>query len=135
MTGSQYIVYGLLWIWQLPQNLCALIMRMVYRHKTAVTVWDDKRMVRYVVVPRMYGGGISLGNIVFVKNYFMDAMDTWAHEYGHCRQSRILGPLYLFVIGIPSLIWAAIHTESMGSYYRFYTERWADKLGEVIRIR
>ena len=27
------------------------------------------------------------------------------HEYGHTIQSLILGPLYLFVVGIPSFVW------------------------------
>lgn len=137
MTIAQYIAFGLLWIWQFPQNLCALILRLYYRRKTAVSVWDEQRMVWYVVVPRMYGGGVSLGNTIFVKRYFMDAMDDWAHEYGHSRQSRYLGPLYLFVIGIPSLVWCIwyIIKHPAKSYYRFYTEKWADKLGHVSRIR
>lgn len=28
------------------------------------------------------------------------------HEYGHTIQSLLLGPLYLFVIGLPSALWA-----------------------------
>ena len=56
------------------------------------------------------------------------------HEYGHCRQSRILGPFYLLVIGLPSLLWALWWTpgRSVG-YYSFYTERLADRLGGVKR--
>lgn len=136
MTGAQYIVFALLWVWQLPQNLCALVMRLVYGRKTVTTVWDDERKVWYKVVPEMYGGGLSLGNTIFVKYYFMYSMDTWAHEYGHCRQSRYLGPLYLLVIGIPSALWALWHIKHPDtSYYAFYTERWADKLGGVTHKR
>lgn len=54
------------------------------------------------------------------------------HEWGHTRQSLYLGPLYLLIIGLPSIIWAMIHTpNSKKSYYFFYTERWADKLGGI----
>ena len=49
-------------------------------------------------------------------------------------QSRMLGWLYLFVIGIPSILWAAWWNEGQNrSYYSFYTERWADRLGGVER--
>ena len=57
------------------------------------------------------------------------------HEYGHTIQSAILGPLYLPVIAIPSLIWAnspglsRYRVRSGRSYYSFYPERWADQLG------
>ena len=64
-------------------------------------------------------------------------LHTAEHEYGHSIQSAILGPLYLLVIGIPSLMWAAFgkryRTKYGVSYYAFYTERWADKLGKVDR--
>ena len=63
--------------------------------------------------------------------------DYIKHEYGHTLQSKILGPLYLFVIGLPSLIWAGCfedyRKENKISYYDFYTEKWADKLGGVNR--
>lgn len=54
---------------------------------------------------------------------------------GHAKQSRLLGPLYLIVIGLPSILWAGIHGKvaPRKSYYWFYTERWADRLGGVGR--
>ena len=59
------------------------------------------------------------------------------HEYGHTLQSKMLGPLYLIVIGLPSLIWAWLYGPvipwSKNGYYVFYTEKWAEKLGEVKR--
>ena len=54
------------------------------------------------------------------------------HEWGHTRWSLYLGPLYLLIIGLPSIIWAMIHTPySKRSYYWFYTERLADRSGGV----
>lgn len=59
------------------------------------------------------------------------------HEYGHTVQSLILGPLYLLVIGLPSALWAASpglarrRRRDRRSYFSFYTERWANKLGEM----
>lgn len=60
------------------------------------------------------------------------------HEYGHTIQSLIFGPLYLFAVGIPSIVWSflpvfAKRREDAGiSYFSVYPERWANKLGEKI---
>lgn len=59
------------------------------------------------------------------------------HEYGHSIQSLFLGPLYLIVIGIPSLIWANMphYVKKRASgvpYSAFWTERGANRLGERV---
>jgi RHS repeat-associated protein len=64
-------------------------------------------------------GGMSLGPVVLAGHGFSD----YPHEFGHTWQSRLLGPLYLLIIGIPSLISAATDP---GSHSNFYTEKWAD---------
>ena len=81
--------------------------------------------------------GLSLGLFVFLPK---DAGDKLlSHEYGHTLQSLLLGPLYLFVIGLPSVIWAGLpalmrrRAKRGISYYAFYTERWADRWGGVKR--
>ncbi|MDR0751575.1 MAG: hypothetical protein LBF12_03175 [Christensenellaceae bacterium] len=63
--------------------------------------------------------------------------DTRIHEFGHTIQSLILGPFYLLIIGIPSFVWCNskrfIELRKTGvSYFSFYTERWANYLGEKI---
>ena len=118
----------LLWIWQAPQNLLGLLFRFVYGQPNAIYRGVD------VVVSSRFPGGISLGRTIVVKRPYWDNPDTWDHEYGHTRQSLYLGPLYLLVIGIPSLLWAWWHrTHKRVSYYSFYTEKWADRLGGVVR--
>jgi len=57
-----------------------------------------------------YGYGVSLGPVTFGGYGFTH----WQHEAGHTWQSRVLGPFYLFVVGIPSAAGAA------------WTEKWAD---------
>lgn len=82
-------------------------------------------------------GGVSLGMFIFVNGKREDKWikDARVHEYGHTVQSLILGPLYLFVIGIPSGIWCnspkyiKLREEQFVSYYRFYTESWANSAG------
>ena len=84
---------------------------------------------------RVRFGGISLGNTIIV---YQEDENVVKHEYGHQIQSMYLGPLYLIVIGLPSIIWAGliyghIVPRKPNGYYKFYTESWADKLGGVIR--
>ena len=69
-----------------------------------------------------WGGAVSLGPVLTGYRRF----SNWTHEYGHTWQNRILGPLYIFIIGIPSLISAST---SSGSHSSFYTETWADSWG------
>lgn len=57
------------------------------------------------------------------------------HEYGHTIQSLFLGPLYLPVIGLPSVLWnhlPCFQRKWRGgvSYFSFFTERSANYLGE-----
>ncbi|MCL2796857.1 MAG: hypothetical protein FWD58_02220 [Firmicutes bacterium] len=86
-------------------------------------------------------GGISLGAFIFIDTPIMKDRATDSdfvnHEYGHSLQSSKLGPLYLIIIGIPSLIWAAFfgnwRRAHKKSYYDFYTEQWADELAGVKR--
>ena len=103
-----------------------------------------------VVTEWKYGSSVSLGMFVFITHdpYYSGlksgctkaehSQKLLAHEYGHTVQSLILGPLYLFVIGIPSILWAGLppfrrkRREQGISYYSFYTEKWADFLGEKV---
>ena len=71
-------------------------------------------------------GGISLGTFAFVSSYNARRPLIVRHEQeGHTTDSKIWGPLYLLVIGLPSLLWA-IFGDSRKCYYDFYTERWAN---------
>ena len=60
------------------------------------------------------------------------------HEYGHSVQSLILGPMYMFAMAFPSMIWAGLPLfEKMRrkkniKYHWLYTERWANHLGEKV---
>lgn len=118
------------YLWELPQNLIGLGLSFIYKYDELIPYGD--KQIRYC---KKFLGGISLGNYVFVGTKKKDIIK---HEYGHTIQSKLLGPLYLFIIGIPSIVWASIYgtklvPETKNGYYKFYTERWADKLGQVER--
>lgn len=118
----------LLYLWQLPQNLLGALLKLFYKVSNKV-VYKDK----IVCICKGFRGGISLGNTIIVNKYPI-TKDTWntvKHEYGHSIQSKYFGWLYLFVIGIPSALHALVGFTDC--YYDFYTEKWADKLGNVKR--
>lgn len=119
----------LLYIWQLPQNIIGLFIILFINGETK---HKFNNITYYYYDP--FPGGISLGNYLILGSQHSQSIK---HEYGHAIQSRLLGPLYLIIIGIPSLIWAGMYgtiiPEHENNYYRFYTERWADKLMNIKR--
>ena len=120
---------ALRYIWELPQNLLGLLLRVIYKGT------DSEYEGAVVRRSLQMQGGISLGRYIIVSQFA--SKTTVMHEYGHCLQSRRLGWLYLLVIGLPSIVWAGLYgtvvKPTKNGYYRFYTERWADRLGGVKR--
>lgn len=116
---------ALLYIWQLPQNLLGLLLRAIYKGNDSV--YEDAVVRRTLKMK----GGISLGKYIIVNQFARES--GIMHEYGHCVQSKILGWLYLIVIGISSGLHALLCKCKNHSYYAFPVERWADKLGGVTR--
>ena len=87
-------------------------------------------------------GGLSLGPFAFTGRYtekngpcydvvFFEFVRT--HEYGHSIQNIILGPLFPFLIGIPSAIRYHIYMHSEKTWHWYYNlawfEHWANLLG------
>lgn len=108
-------------------------------HGAVITEWKSK-------------SSVSLGMFVFITNepyfYYGDLKNQYTmeelsqrllvHEYGHTIQSLLLGPLYLILIGIPSTLWGFLPScakkrkEERVSYFSFFTEKWANYLGEKV---
>ena len=116
--------------WGLPQTLLGLAVRVA-------SGWPQAMRYRgALVVTWPHRSGLSLGLFVFVPAGCK--RNIVVHEYGHCLQSLILGPLYLPVVGVPSLAWAQVPAcgrrwrEGRVSYYSFWPERWANALGERV---
>ena len=131
-------------VWEAPQKAVA---HLVKRFAKAEELTDPDETLHIYLWG--HGGGMSLSNHIFLprrsfKDLGVDEIrnskwhhDYLMHEYGHTIQSQKLGPIYLLVIGLPSLIWAGCfetwRIKHKKSYYVFYTEKWADKLGGVSR--
>ena len=130
MEIIKHIVYAL---WQLPQDIIGCVIWLICRLRRHNSYHYTERILTEW---RLFSG-LSLGHFIFVHTTSDEKM-TW-HEYGHTLQSLYLGWLYLFVIGIPSILWAGCfkrYRKRKGiSYYSFYTEQWADKLGGVVRVK
>ena len=140
------VVYAILQCtWGIFQTVLGLFIFIIhiknkhfYYHGAIVTEWQNK-------------SSVSLGLFVFVTKepFFAEkfieeitvtelSSRLLVHEYGHSIQSLILGPLYLIIIGIPSTLWGFLPSLSAKrkkhhiSYFIFYTERWANLLGERV---
>ena len=99
----------LFYIWQftygIAQNLIGLLMLAIYKSKGAKSEWYHNALITYI--DKKNFGGVSLGMFIFInaKRQGDSLHDIKVHEYGHTVQTMILGPLWLFVIAIPSVIW------------------------------
>ena len=118
------------YFWQLPQLIAAFIYYWYLKSKDEIL--DTCTCQGAIVfIKRKSCGSVTLGSHIFLSPRATDI--TVRHEWGHTRQSLILGPLYLIVIGIPSIIWAATHRTIAPNtpYFNFFTEKWANRLGGV----
>lgn len=121
------------WTWCLPQTLLGLILKLIFRGKKRIYISGDGDYVYYSY--NCNSGSISLGKYVLLCPVHKMCLEVIKHELGHQKQSYILGPLYLIIVGLPSLIWAKFYGKFKyklkGTYYSFYTEKWANRLGGV----
>lgn len=114
------------WTWGFPQTLIGFVIYLVNIRKPhemyrgcVVTHWDN-------------GGSMGMGMFLFLGR---DDSRVRIHEFGHSVQSLFLGPLFLPVMGIPSFLWCnlpfcrKIRREKGISYYRFYPESNANRMG------
>ena len=128
----KYIKNLILFIWQLPQHLLA-ILYIGYLIMMSKDLGIDSRYKQAIVIACIMRGAVTLGNYVFV-GLNSEYRKTVKHELGHTIQSKILGPLYLIVIGIPSITYCGLRrifpSLRKKNYYNFYTERTANYLSE-----
>ncbi len=115
------------WLWQAPQNIVGFLV-MLFTHARKVGDWYEFNI---------NCGSVSLGKYVFLCPSHWDDEQTLLHEFGHQKQSEMLGWLYLPIIAIPSLIWCGCfewyRKKHNVSYYDFYTEKWADQIAGINR--
>ena len=93
----KFFYYLIQWTWGLPMNIIGAI---VYLITTIGLGYDSYwfRNARCIVSPKNFGG-VELGMFFMVGG---NDKSVCEHEYGHSIQNLWWGPLFPFVIAIPS---------------------------------
>ena len=136
----QLMVTALLFLWELPQTVLGMLLYAILKKRNQIVGIERESHRIYLETQNT---GVSLGLIVFWtpagNRFWYLKNDCRMHEFGHARQSVRLGPLYLFLVGIPSMSrviyrWGyyRIKGKSWEKYYFGFPENWADILGGVM---
>ena len=131
-------------LWELPQN--ALGAANLAAQALAGNVRGVEIERERVMIEIAGEGGVSLGLFVFFatrdSRFVPVGPENRDHEYGHSIQSRTFGPLYLLLVGVPSVTrvaYAIAHRKitgrRWGGYYDGWPEKQADALGGVDRTK
>ena len=127
-------------IWQFPQHIIAYVIILI--NCKSIKLMVSKDGISHYLVDHLFNRAISLGNYIFLDSDGNFSYKTIKHEFGHQKQSLMLGPLYLIIIGLPSIIGNIIDRIKYKYFRRHYDpdfyykqpwEAWADKLGGVVR--
>lgn len=136
-TGTHIFYTVIQLTWGICQNALGILLWLIlslihptrkrgYYHGAILTHWK-------------LGFSMGLGMFIFYGHEGKEEeKEVLVHEWGHTVQSVILGPLFLFVIAIPSLVWAftpvfaARRRAGKYKYTDFYCEHWANVLGEKL---
>jgi len=135
-----WLRHAALFAWELPQNILGVVdlaASFALRRVEGVR-WERER----VFVKVRGAGAVSLGMFVFWSEddtpYVRVTATNKEHEFGHSLQSRMLGPLYLPLVGVPStcrvayaLGYRTVTGRRWDGYFRGYPEDWADRLANV----
>ena len=130
---------ALQWSWGVVQNSIGGLLTLL--------LWRRPRLWFYGACVTRWSlrGSLSLGMFLFLgtrgdpSEPLTEAeRRVLVHEYGHSIQSLLLGPLYLPLVGLPSVLWANLPAlrrfrKRRGvSYFSVYPESWANRLGERV---
>lgn len=128
----------IMFIWQFPQFILGDIVSKFYSNSINTNISKYYSNIEIKLSNKLHGG-VCFGNKIILSN-----LKLLSHELGHSRQSAILGPLYLLVICLPSLLNAGVfnsfdcHGNPNKRYFDFYTE-WLlfpkDSLQEYQKIK
>ena len=127
-------------IWQFPQHIIAYVIILI--NCKSIKLMVSKDGISHYLVDHLFDSAISLGNYIFLDSDGNFSYKTIKHEFGHQKQSLMLGPLYLIVIGLPSIMGNILNRIKYKYFRRHYDpdfyykqpwEAWADKLGGVVR--
>ena len=115
----------LLNLWQLPQNILGLLIKIFCFNKIKSNWWQWDYVE--IIISKNIKNSFCLGRYIFV-NENLNNYNIISHEYGNYLLSRLFGPLYLFLIFIPNIINRIINGYNNHIFYKIYPSRWANNL-------
>jgi len=117
---NRLLFYILSFTWGLPMTIVGLFVFLFTKVflKNHITKIERVAGRICVVVDYPSMGGVSLGLIYIVGTWHSKALHQ--HELGHTIQNIRWGFLFPFIIGIPSIIRAALWPRLCASYYKKY---------------
>ena len=103
------IINMVLVLWELPQNMLGVANLLLHASRGS----DHGSLIRTQPdVHQGQSGAVSLGFFIFWSDTgserFRLDVGNKLHEYGHSVQSRMFGPFYLLVVGIPSVVQGSV---------------------------
>ncbi len=123
-------------IWELPQIILSgitIFTLLLFNKMKEHEKFKDSTII-YMNSQTIF---FSLGKFIFISANGNYSNTLLKHEYGHSIQSKYLGPLYLIVVGIPSVLMNILTRMNILKggkyYYKRWPENWADSLGKVER--
>lgn len=122
--------YTLQWTWGIIMNIIGLAACGLAK----LLKWPIQhyRKAIEIICPINFGG-VSFGMFIIRG---VKCNNVLPHEYGHSIQNIIFGPLFPFIIGIPSALrywYREINSEKITTPYdAIWFEGWASKLGKNI---
>lgn len=128
------------WTWGLPANLAGALLHLVLRLRGGRP--GRFRHARVLWIRGPFIRGMCLGEFLFLEGPDPEPplpgtvrQALLVHEYGHACQVLLLGPLFPFLVGIPSMLWAGLpafrrlRARRGIPYDRLYCEAWATAWG------
>lgn len=115
-------------IWEIIQNTIGWIEYLIFNCSRVIKFKDSN------IVFINHLDSHVLGKWIFINSDIDNINLELRHEFGYRIQSKILGPLYMFVIFIPSwlhylwFIYRYRNNLDWNIYYKFYTEKFANYL-------
>jgi len=135
-----YISYTIIQLtWGIIQNILGILLFVI------LTIIKPNRTRKYyhgaIISYWRFSFSMGLGMFIFFGHSNQDEeyqKQVLVHEYGHTIQSIILGPLFFFLVAIPSTtlaflpVFANKRKEGKADYFDLYCESWANTLGEHV---
>lgn len=116
IKNNPVLYYLLQFTWGITMNIAGaltFLFLIIFRKKKVKRYQNNL----YMVVGKKYWGGVNLG--MFFLTDRSESGSTKMHESGHALQNAAFGPLFLFIVAIPSAI-------------RYHYREWLRKKGKPI---